>query len=350
MALPVAWRRESRPLTTQPSRRRAGRGGAGVGVDAGGSPPRRRGGRAQLVVVGVEDVDVGVGREVGGQGHAEQATVPEVVDVDVQVGEGRRRGVGQGVEDLDDPALLGHEDAPVRGEADHGRVAQPAEDDRLLEAGRRGRPGRRRGRRHQGGQRPEHQGHREHDGQDAVAVGGTATATGSGRRNVGVWSWRPLPPVPRGDARLSAHGGLRHRRPERADSVIPLRRRPRPVAEPERGCGMLAPCWSIPTATCPCWSSMTRSSSSFPFEASGRSRRPGVPDPEPRHRSARTAVRLRPGPHRPPLRVPSAPRGTLRLFLIRGRTRDCYGWGRPEDGAQPMRSPVVRSDVGRSQS
>ena len=75
--------------------------------------------------------------------------------------------------------LLGHEDPSVGDEADHGGVGQPTEHDLLLEpVGQRGRPGRRRGRRHQGRQRPEHQGHREHDGQDAVAVGGTATATG----------------------------------------------------------------------------------------------------------------------------------------------------------------------------
>jgi hypothetical protein len=41
----------------------------------------------------------------------------------------------------------------------------------------------------------------------------------------------------------------------------------------------------------------------------GRSSGPRPTGSQPRHRPARTAVRLRPGPHRPPLRVPPAPRG-----------------------------------------
>ena len=41
-----------------------------------------------------------------------------------------------GVEHLDQAALLGDEDAPVRGEAHDGRVGESAEDDGLLEARR----------------------------------------------------------------------------------------------------------------------------------------------------------------------------------------------------------------------
>jgi hypothetical protein len=51
------------------------------------------------------------------EGQGEQAAVPEVVHVDVEVGEDVGRGVGQRVEDLDRAALLGHEDAPVSAEA-----------------------------------------------------------------------------------------------------------------------------------------------------------------------------------------------------------------------------------------
>src|SRR4029450_12086086 len=107
------------------------RAGAGVRVDTGRAPARRRGGRAEHVVVGVEHVDVGAGGEVRVQRHPEQTPVPEVVDVDVEVGEDVRGGVGGGAGPLDDAALLGHEDPPVAGEADHGGVGQPAEHGRL---------------------------------------------------------------------------------------------------------------------------------------------------------------------------------------------------------------------------
>ena len=70
----------------------------------------------------------GVGGRVH-QGHPEEAPVPEVVDVAVEVGEDVRGGVGQGVEHLDDPALLGDEDPPVGGEADRRGVLEAAEHD-----------------------------------------------------------------------------------------------------------------------------------------------------------------------------------------------------------------------------
>jgi hypothetical protein len=65
-------------------------------------------------------------------------------------------------------------------------------------------------------------------------------------------------------------------------------------------------------------SSMTRSSWSFPFEAVVDRADPGGPDPQLRHRPARTAVRLRSGltDHRPGFHV--HPAGTLRWVLIGG--------------------------------
>ena len=44
----------------------------------------------------------------------------------------------EAVEDLDDAALLGDEDAPVGREAHGRRIRQTAEDDLLLEPGRQG--------------------------------------------------------------------------------------------------------------------------------------------------------------------------------------------------------------------
>ncbi len=56
--------------------------------------------------------------------QAEEAAVPEVVHVGAEVGEDRRRRVAEAVEDLDQPALLGDEDAPVGREAHVRRVVQ----------------------------------------------------------------------------------------------------------------------------------------------------------------------------------------------------------------------------------
>ena len=100
---------------------------------------------AEDVVVAVQDVDVRIGRKAGREGHAQQATVPEVVNVRAQVGEHRRRRVSERVEDLDDPALLGHEDSTVRRKPDDGRRVEAADDRGLLEPGGEGcRPNRRR--------------------------------------------------------------------------------------------------------------------------------------------------------------------------------------------------------------
>ena len=107
---------------------------ARVGGRAGGAPA---GGRAaDGRVVRVEDVDVGIRGELRVERHPEQAAVPVVVHLRAQVRVGARRRVRQAVEDLDQAALLGDEDAPVRREADDHRVRKAGEDDLLLEARR----------------------------------------------------------------------------------------------------------------------------------------------------------------------------------------------------------------------
>jgi hypothetical protein len=109
---------------------------AGIRRRARRPPLRRRTRVAEYVVVGVEDVNVGVRGEVRREREPEETAVPEVVDVRPQVCEHSRRRVRQAVEDLDQPALLGNEDTTVRGETDNSRIRQPAQDDRLLKAGR----------------------------------------------------------------------------------------------------------------------------------------------------------------------------------------------------------------------
>ena len=80
-----------------------GPGGVGHGSEqhARSAPAWRRRCASELVVVRVEDVHVRVGGEVRGQREPEQAAVPEVVDVDVEIGEHGRRRVRERVEDLD---------------------------------------------------------------------------------------------------------------------------------------------------------------------------------------------------------------------------------------------------------
>jgi hypothetical protein len=63
--------------------------------------------------VGVEHVDVGVCRELRVERQPEQSPVPEVVHLRSQVREDVRLRVRQRVEDLDETALLGDEDASV---------------------------------------------------------------------------------------------------------------------------------------------------------------------------------------------------------------------------------------------
>jgi hypothetical protein len=68
-------------------------------------------------------------RELRIERDAEQAAIPEVVDLGAQVGRDRRRRRAQAREDFDQAALLGDEDAAVRREGDIGRLGQAAEDD-----------------------------------------------------------------------------------------------------------------------------------------------------------------------------------------------------------------------------
>ena len=140
MTLPDAWSRDSRPLTTHPLAR---------GVATGVVEHRR--GATEWGVVRVEDVDVRLRRELRVDREAEQATVPEVVDVRPEIGELRRGRVRDGVEDLDDAALLGDEHAAVRRELDVRRIREPGEDDVLLEAARQRHCARARGEQQHGG-------------------------------------------------------------------------------------------------------------------------------------------------------------------------------------------------------
>ena len=107
---------------------------AAVGGHARRAPAREVVGVGQIEVVCVEDVHVRLGGEVGVEREAQEAAVPEVVDLGSQVGEHGRRRVVEVVEDLDQAALLGNEHAPVAGELDRRRLGQSGEDDLLLEA------------------------------------------------------------------------------------------------------------------------------------------------------------------------------------------------------------------------
>ncbi len=110
-----------------------GRRRAAVGCGAGRSP---EGGHvADVGIVRIQHVDVVVRLEIGVDGEAEQSPVPEVVDLRSQV-DHRRRGVGRDVrEHLDEPGLLGNENAAVGQEPDDGGVGQAAEDDDFVKRG-----------------------------------------------------------------------------------------------------------------------------------------------------------------------------------------------------------------------
>ena len=54
-----------------------------------------------------------------------QPTIPEVVDVDVQVGEDGGRRIGQGVEHLDHAALFRNENPVIGAEPDHVGLVRP---------------------------------------------------------------------------------------------------------------------------------------------------------------------------------------------------------------------------------
>ena len=140
---PSPVRRDRRPLTTQPSVVGPGRRRAAVRRRSRRAPARR--GAADRRVVGVEDVDVRAWPGSSGRARARAARGPS------SCGRSVRRSakiVGvvsrEAVEDLDDPALLGDEDAAVGREAQSGRIVEAAEDDLVLEAGGHGRRGGRR--------------------------------------------------------------------------------------------------------------------------------------------------------------------------------------------------------------
>ena len=86
---------------------------AGTAVEGGARGPPARCGATDCGVVGVEHIDVGVRREVRVERQPQQPAVPEVVHLRPQVREDVRLHVRQRVEDLDETALLGDEDASV---------------------------------------------------------------------------------------------------------------------------------------------------------------------------------------------------------------------------------------------
>src|SRR6185503_6331061 len=144
----------------QPGADDAAVGGRPGRVRASVAPARRVRRRAEDVVVGVQDIHVravaagavGDGRV---EGHAEEAPIPVVVHVRLEVGVDRRGGVGQVVEDLDHAALLGDEHTAVCGKAQDRRVREAGPDRGLLEAGGDGlRDGRAAGARVGGGGAP----------------------------------------------------------------------------------------------------------------------------------------------------------------------------------------------------
>ena len=106
--------------------RSVGRGGTGIESSADDAPLRHRSSRQG--VAGIEDVDVAAplvrrgGVEARRDREAEQAAVDAVENLRPQVRDDCRCRVVEAVEDLDQAALLRHQDPPVREEADSDRV------------------------------------------------------------------------------------------------------------------------------------------------------------------------------------------------------------------------------------
>ena len=159
--------------------------------DALGDDPR-------VPVVGVVDVDevVAGGAELRVDGDAGEPAVPVVVDLDVEVGDvdvvGERlelAGRGEVVEGLDDPGLQRDEGGPVRGEGHRHRLAEVADRDRVLEAGRH--LGRRR--RADAGAPPGARRRRERGRDDARQGRRAADGRGPGRERARA-SCSPIPP------------------------------------------------------------------------------------------------------------------------------------------------------------
>ena len=130
IALGSQARQSARDDATIPSGLR--RVGTSVVVDAaadrvGGRPTWGRGRVTQDVVVVVEDVDVGLGREVGVDREPHHPAVPVVVDVHAEIREQRGCRVRQTRIAKDLAVLLRYEDGPTRGEGDGHRVVESGE-------------------------------------------------------------------------------------------------------------------------------------------------------------------------------------------------------------------------------
>ncbi len=154
---------------------------ARVGDRAGRAPGRRR--AARLVVERVEDVDVGLRREVRVQRQPEEAAVPEVV--------GRRCvksakivGVVSVSESntLMRPLFSATNTRPSLANCTAVGCDEPGKDDRLLKAARQGDGGAGRGGCHE--ERQEEQERKQHSGSGLRGVG-VATARSRGRSMVG---------------------------------------------------------------------------------------------------------------------------------------------------------------------
>jgi hypothetical protein len=114
-------------------------GGAGR-VGTAVIPPGRRAAGPEDVVVGVQDIHIGPGRELRVDRQPEHPPVPEVVHRRGETGaEHGRSGVRDAVEHLDLAALLADEHLAVGSELDVHRVGQAAPDGLIGEVLRQGR-------------------------------------------------------------------------------------------------------------------------------------------------------------------------------------------------------------------
>ena len=138
-ALPLASRRDSRPLTTQPSvgRRRAGSGSrrrCQCPTAAPSRRSRRRRCRARR--------RTGLAGKLGSSARPSRPRSQKLWTFVRRSAKTVARGVAEAVEDLDEAALLGDEDPAVGREAHGGRLSQPGETRRVLEARAAGRASR----------------------------------------------------------------------------------------------------------------------------------------------------------------------------------------------------------------
>ena len=75
-----------------------------------------------VAIVRVQHIYVRIDREIWGQRHAQQATVPKVVDVDVQVGKQVRRLVDEAIVHPNASRFFGDKYAAIRGELHDRRI------------------------------------------------------------------------------------------------------------------------------------------------------------------------------------------------------------------------------------